>query len=94
MSTNKENKEALNEAIAEVLLEMKGFTAESEEYAKMVSQLETLYKIKATLPSNRVSPDAVLATFANLAGLGFIMKFEQTHALTTKALNFVIRPRA
>ena len=93
MSNNKQRKQALDEAIAEVLNEMKGFTADSEQYAKMVDQLDKLYKMRASLPSWYITPEAALPIISNLFGLGAIMNFERTHAMTTKALGFVTRPR-
>ena len=93
MSNKKQHKEALDKAIHSVLTEMEGFTADQPEFEKMVEQLDKLYKIRASIAPSLVSPEAIVSIIANLSGIGMILGFERTHAMTTKALGFVSKPR-
>ena len=94
MSMLKPEPSGLDEAIADVLAEMKGFTADQPEFAKMVKQLERLYKIKSShgRPS-RMSLSDALPVIGNLAGILAILSFERTHVITSKALSFVTKSR-
>ena len=84
----------LDEAIDNIFSEMKGFTAETEEYAQMVDQLTKLYQLKPPArEERRISPDALLAVAGNLAGIVAILGFERAHVVTSKALGFVLKSR-
>ncbi len=65
----------------------------SPEFDKIAEQLERLNKIASSRKSAPVSKDGLIAVVANLAGIGFILKFEQLHTLTTKAIGFVAKSR-
>lgn len=66
---------------------------DSEEYKKIVDQLDRLNKIALSNRSERVSKDGVIAVLGNLLGIGLILKHEQLHTITSKALGFVIKSR-
>lgn len=84
----------INDVIVNLLSEMQGFEGHSDEYAKIVLQLEKLYAIKASEKKRiNVSPDALVAVFGNLAGIGLILNFEKLNVITTKALGFVLKSR-
>lgn len=83
----------LEEAIDTVLLEMKGYTPASEEYASMMGHLNLLYKIKDQERPDRVSLDTLATIGANLAGIALILAYERTHIITSKALGFVMKAR-
>ena len=85
----------IDDVINVLLSEMQGFDAHSDEYAKMVTQLEKLHAMKASekKPRINVSPDALVAVFGNLAGIGLILNFEKLNVITTKALGFVLKSR-
>lgn len=94
MSKKKPNHDsALDEAIADVLAEMKVLNSDSSEYERMVNQLEKLYKMKH---SSRISADQMFNTltnaFVSLSGIGMIIGYEHAHAIGSKALNFVKKP--
>jgi hypothetical protein len=80
--------EPLEEAIDSVLQDMKGYHAESEEYAKCVNQLDKLYKLKPE-KRERVKPDTALTVAGNLVGICLIVFHEKAHVITTKAFDRV-----
>lgn len=66
---------------------------DDKEYDRIVTQLERLYKLKEMEKPQRVSPDTWALIGANLLGIALIMTHEFTHPITTKALNFAIKPK-
>jgi hypothetical protein len=83
----------LDLAIAEVLREMQGFTADADEYAKMVDQLTKLYAMKTTDCPNRLSKDTLAIVIGNVLGIVVIVGFERTNILTSKAIHLLFRLR-
>lgn len=81
----------LDEAIEQLLLEMRGFTADSKEYAKMADQLKKLYKLRALDKPERVSADTKALILANLLGIAMILEYERAHVVTSKALAYLPR---
>lgn len=82
-------KSGLDLAIDEVLREMQGFTAETDEYAKMTTQLEKLYNLKEIDCPERVSRDTIVIVIGNLLGIAMIIGYERTNVITSKALTFI-----
>ena len=66
--------------------------SDPEKYNTVLAKLERLYKIKRLETSDRVSPDTWALIGANLFGIALILTHEYTNPITTKALNFAIRP--
>lgn len=62
---------------------------QSEEFKKIVDQLERLNKIAATNSRDKISPDGVIAVLGNLAGIGIIVGHERLAVITSKAIGFV-----
>jgi hypothetical protein len=84
----------LTVAIRESLDELRAHNADSEEYAKIMSQLERLYALKIPeKDKKRVSPDTVLAVVGNLAGIVMILNYERVHVVASKALGFVLKAK-
>lgn len=88
-------KSGIDIAIEDVLSEMKGFTADQDEYATMVDQLTKLHALKmCEKPAPmRVSPDALVVTVGNLLGVAMILQYERFHVVTSKAMLFVTKLR-
>lgn len=85
-----QNEALLEENIEAVLKELKNNdTPGSESYAETVDQLTKLYAIKHENRARRVSPDTMATIAAHLIGIGFIVGYERTHIITSKALGFV-----
>jgi len=93
MFSRKAVKTKLDEAIDLVLSEMQTISSDSDEYAKMIVQLERLYKLKEIDSPKRVSPDTLAIVAGNLAGILLILNFERAGVVTSKALSFVMKLR-
>ena len=93
-SKKAKEKTELDKAIDSVLEEMSALTADSEEYAKDVKQLAELYKIRAGERREQVSINTVLSVGGSLLGIGMIILFERNNVVTSKALSFIIKPKA
>lgn len=93
MFKKKENplEAALDKAILEIHNEMKTFSAEDEEYAKLTQQLKELHALKQK--PEPVNPNTLLLIAGNLTGIAMIIGFEKSHVMTTKALNWVAKLR-
>lgn len=87
------NDDGLDDAMSILLSEMKGFTGDDEEYAKMVRHLDTLSKIKTQNAPDRVSADTLATISGNLAGILLILHFEKINIVTSKAMSFVMKAR-
>lgn len=84
---------ALETAIDNVLATMSDNNPSSEEYHKMVDQLDKLYKMKASEKPDRVKFDTWVAVGGNLLGLVLIIRHEQFNVITSKALGFVLKSK-
>lgn len=79
---------AIDEVIEDAIRELKGHEAHSDQYAKIVEQIEKLEEIREN-KTERFSKDTVLMVAGNLAGILMIINHEQVHVITSKALPFV-----
>lgn len=79
--------------INKLLDELKAFSAEDDEYAKMMNQLEKLYKLKELDKPKQVSPDTLLIVSANIIGIILIVGHERANVVTSKAVNFLLKLR-
>lgn len=87
---NKPQNVALDEAIDDVLIEMRGLNADSEEYAAAADQLIKLMRLKQeVIPTWRPSPDALVGLAGSIISIVLILKFEKFGVVTSKALSFV-----
>jgi len=86
----------LDKAIDALVEELDTVTGDSKEYTAMSKNIVELHKAKYAIPAEkqRVSPDVVLTVAANLLGIVLILNFEQAHAVASKAIGFVLKPRA
>lgn len=79
----------LETVIGLVTEELKNAVPGSDEYAKILEQLERLNKIASTRKSEPWSKNGILAVVANLVGIGAILQHERLHVITSKAVGFV-----
>ncbi len=84
----------LDEAISEVLRDMKGFASDADEYSAMVDQLVKLHCLKENEKSQGVSKDTLLIVAGNLLGIVMILSYEKTNVITTRALQFMLKKGA
>lgn len=62
----------------------------SEEFKRIVDQLERLNKIASNNNAReKVNPNGLIAVGGNLLGIGLIIGHERLHVITTKAIGFV-----
>lgn len=66
-------------------------TPKDDGYDHAVDQLVKLKKIHAEETRKPLSRDALLAAGVNIAGILIIVGFEHSHAMTSKAVNFVFK---
>lgn len=78
-------------AIDQLFSELAGVNADSPEYAKMVSQLASLYKLKEIDSPKPISKDTVALIAGNLAGILLILNYERANVVASKALSFVMK---
>ena len=84
----------LDKEIDAVISQLRELDAASEDYEKVVKNLERLYELKNMNDKRKkVSPDTLAVIIGNLAGIALILGYEQTHVITSKALGFVIKGR-
>lgn len=79
--------------IQRVLSEMEDVGPESDRYPKLIVQLERLSEMKANAKKFRISGDTLVIAAANLIGIGIIVFYEQYHPMTSKAKDYVIKPK-
>lgn len=88
----------LEKRIEEVYSWLESSTPDSDEYEKLTARLKDLYSLreKEETPPTTIagmSPDSVLLAATNLIGIGLVLHHEKLHAISTKALNFVMKLR-
>lgn len=76
---------ALDEAIAEVLQDMKGNHSYEDEYQKSVEQLTKLYALK----QKGVDPNTLMTVAGNIFIGMAVLKFESTGVVTSKIWSFL-----
>jgi hypothetical protein len=86
-------KSVYDEPIETVLAEMRDEGPESERYPKLIVQLERLSEMKAAAKKFRVNGDTLLIVGGNLLGILIIVAYEQYHPMTSKAKDYVMKPK-
>jgi hypothetical protein len=90
----KKKPSVLDEPIAKILTDMNTYGPDSPEYPTLISHLEKLNRMKAEEGSKvRPSPDVMAIVVGNLLGILIIVAYEQKHAMVSRGLGFVIRPK-
>jgi hypothetical protein len=94
LNKKQERKKTIIEAqIEEVVSQMASLTADSPEYAKMVTQLQELYKIKDPNVRERTTLKDWIPVIASIGGILVIIAYEQAgHSFTSKAVSFIRKP--
>lgn len=87
--SNKTNNAGLNLVIDAATAELLKHKPDSDEYKKIVDQLERLNKIATSNRRDPVSKDGIIAVVGNLAGIGLIIGHERINVITSKAIGFV-----
>lgn len=66
---------------------------DSQEYAKLMSNVERIHQMMDIKKTSPVSRETLLTVGANILGILLIIKHEDVNVITSKALGFVIRVR-
>lgn len=86
----KQEKSQLDTAIEEIHRQMAVLTADDPAYAKMVDQLEKLYKIQDPKSKDRTVLRDWIPVIGSIGGVLVIIAYEQMgHSLTSKAVSFI-----
>jgi hypothetical protein len=91
MTGNGQKPSDLDDAISRVLEEMKTTDLDSDKYLALLSNLESLVRLKKEQSANRISPDTKALVAANLIGILIIVGYERGHVMVSRGLNFVLR---
>jgi hypothetical protein len=83
----------LENELERVIVNLKTERVLAEEYAKTLGLVERLHELMDKERPSSVSKDTVVTVVANLVGIFMIIKHEHVNVITSKALNFVLRPR-
>lgn len=81
------------EAIDDLLAEMKITKKSSEEYTQLNDHLKTLTETQTNKKSSGIKlTEAGIVVGGNLAGILAIIHFEKLNVMTSKALSLLVRP--
>lgn len=83
----------LDKAKDEILVQMESYPAHSDEYSAMADQYEKLSKCTPEKAPPLVRADTIVTVIGNLCGIFAVLGFEHGHVITSKALNFIIKPK-
>lgn len=80
----------IEQDLEHVLLLLPKYPPDTEEYAKILTASERLHEMMPKQPRPQpVSRDTMLQIGANLLGILLIIKHEEVHVITSKALSFI-----
>lgn len=83
----------LMDPIERVMLEMEHHDPPSEEYDKSLDRLERMIRLKKE-EKGKIDPNTLVLVAGNLLGILVIVAYEQKHVMASKAVQFILRPRA
>jgi len=76
-----------------ILDQLSTLSAESKTYADAVKNYDLLCKTATYKKDGSVSMDTIITVTANILGIALVLGYEQAHVVTSKALNFIIKPK-
>jgi hypothetical protein len=65
----------------------------SEEYAKILGNVDKLHEIKEKDKPDSVSLDTIAVIGANLVGIMLIIRHEHVNVITSRAMGLVMKPK-
>lgn len=96
MFKKKKNEEVapnVNELIKALQAQLLTVDTSSEQYPKLVEQLDKLYKIRGYEKPDKFSKDTMLAVGGNIVGIVLILSYEQVSVISSKAFGLLVKPR-
>lgn len=79
----------IDKVLDEIDAEMPG----EERFTILCNQARDLERLQQELDGPKLDPNKLVGTIGSLAGILAILSFEQTHALSSKALSFVMKTK-
>lgn len=76
----------LDDEILDLLGNIRQECKNTEDYAKMVDKLSTLYELRN---KSRISKETMATIGANIIGILVVLSHERAHVITSKAFGFV-----
>lgn len=93
MFTKNEIRTQLDAEIRELLVKLNETSDKtSDDYAAILERVSKLHKLKAEESPKRISPDTALVVAANIVGILAVVHHEHAHAITSKAVGFILKP--
>ena len=87
-------KSNFQEAIDDLLIEMKETDKTSPEYQQLNEQLQMLTETQTNKKSGKVKlTEAGIVVGGNLAGVLAIIHYEKLNVMTSKALSLIVKPK-
>lgn len=83
----------LEVAVNRAIRSLNVYDAGTEEYREALEALVKLHKLKEDERPKPVSKDTMVIVGANLLGIIMIISHEHVHAVTSKAIGLLLRPR-
>jgi hypothetical protein len=87
----KAEKTGLEEARDTLLIELKNFQADADEYTKMMVHLKTLSELIKAESHERLNPNTVALVSGNVVIALMVIGFEKTNVVTTKVVPFLLK---
>ncbi|MFL5660106.1 MAG: hypothetical protein ACJ8BW_02010 [Ktedonobacteraceae bacterium] len=82
----------LNAEILSALRKLDTLESDSKEYGEVVDRIAKLHELKTKERPKFVSADTALTVAANLIGIYWLTTYERSRPITSKAINFILRP--
>jgi hypothetical protein len=91
MFNRQQEKSKLDAEIDRALDALKTKNPGTEEYTGILNHVEKLHKMQET--PDRVSYDTMVGSAVHLVGLLLIIRHENVNVITSKAMNFIHKPK-
>lgn len=91
----KDKRSELEKEYDEMMARLRDLDPLSDEYEKMKSVVTDLHTLLMEEKDHKktVSPDAIFGGLVNLLGIGFVLKHEELHNITSKAFSLISKGR-
>lgn len=87
----KPKKRSLNDEVDRLVLIMGNVSPDTDEYEKMVKNLEVLCKARTNKSPNMPSMDTIVTAVSSILSVILILNYEHMHVVTSKALSFILK---
>lgn len=88
-----EKNSVLDGTIDRIIRQMDTVMPDSEEYSKLLTNLERLMNLRSEEPRNRISADTLAIVCGNLIGILIIVSHERAHVVASRGLQLLLRTK-